>query len=251
MLIDSLILRTQRAETPLYAAIKEARKRAMCFHLPIPRFLDPVYRIMDRLLEMNRELDERLLVACYRYPLLRAKCESIGKRIQIERVPSIRGNLQIYLGDDVRLSGQSTFSAGRVYPHAELRIGDRSFIGHGCVFSVARSITIGEDVLIAGGCHFFDYSAHPVDAKKRIAGMQVDQQEVGPIKIGNRAWVGRGVTVLPGVSIGDEAIIGAASVVTKDVPSGNVCVGNPGRLIPLTPATASSADPAPGCEFFK
>lgn len=232
MSLDSFIVRVQRAETPLYAAIKETRKRIMSFHLPIPRVLDPVFRAVDRASELDRELNERLLVACYRYPLLRAKCEHIGKRTQIEQVPYISGNLKVYLGDDVRLSGRSSFSGGRVLSEpAELRIGDRSFIGHGCALSIARSICIGEDVLIAGGCHLFDYSAHPKDAQKRIQGLQVDPQEVRPISIGNRAWLGRGVTVLPGVSIGDEAIIGTGTVVTKNVPQGRICVGNPGRLV--------------------
>lgn len=252
MFIENLILRVQRAETPFYAAVKRIRRKVMCFHLPIPRWFDPIYRAIDRLMEIDFELKERLLVACYRYPLLRAKCESVGKGIQIEQVPSITGNLMVYLGDDVRLSGRSSFSGGRVLPEpAELRIGNRSFIGHGCTLSIARSIDIGEDVLIAGGCHLFDYSAHPKDAQKRMEGLQVDAQEVGAIRIGNRAWLGRGVTVLPGVTIGEEAIIGSATVVTKDVPSGHVCVGNPGRVIPLSPTIGSGPDLTARCKFFE
>lgn len=234
MLLDSLILKIKRAETPFPARLKKMAKAILTFHLPIPRALDSVYRTLHLLDVLSFETTERVSVACYRYPLLRALCVSVGKRLQMERVPDISGPIRIYLGDDVRLSGQSSFSGGRVFPDPELRIGNRSYIGHRCVFAVAKSITIGEDVLIAGGCSVSDYSMHPVDPEKRLAGVQVDSEDVHPVRIGNKVWIGRGVTILPGVTIGEAAVVGAAAVVTKDVPPGRICVGNPGRLIERT-----------------
>jgi len=79
-----------------------------------------------------------------------------------------------------------------------------------------------------------DYSAHPLDPEKRIAGMQVDPEDVRPVRIENKAWLGRGATILPGVTIGEGAVVGAAAVVTKDVPPGCICVGNPGKLLSRT-----------------
>ncbi|HEX3967560.1 MAG TPA: DapH/DapD/GlmU-related protein, partial [Edaphobacter sp.] len=91
-----------------------------------------------------------------------------------------------------------------------------------------------DDVLIAGGCSVSDYSGHPVDPQKRIAGVQVDPADVRPVRIGNKVWLGRGAVILPGVTIGEDAVVGAAAVVTKDVPAGHICVGNPGRLLSRT-----------------
>jgi acetyltransferase-like isoleucine patch superfamily enzyme len=234
MLFDSFVLKIKRAETPFYARLKRTAKGVLTFHLPIPRALDPIYLFFHSLGILGFETTERVAVACYRYPLLRALCASVGERLQMERLPNISGPIKIYLGDDVRLSGQSSFGGGRVFPDPELRIGNRSYIGHGCIFTVAKSIIIGEDVLIAGGCSVSDYSMHPVDPEKRLAGVQVDPEDVRPVRIGNKAWIGRGATILPGVAIGEAAVVGAAAVVTKDVPPGCICVGNPGRLLAHT-----------------
>jgi acetyltransferase-like isoleucine patch superfamily enzyme len=99
---------------------------------------------------------------------------------------------------------------------------------------VARLIEVGDDVLIAAGCSISDFSGHPLDPDKRAAGAQVSPEEVRPVRIGNKAWIARGATILPGVSIGEGAVVGAMAVVTKDVPPGHICVGNPGRLLPRT-----------------
>jgi len=96
------------------------------------------------------------------------------------------------------------------------------------------ALTIGDDVLIAGGCRLSDYSGHPLDPEKRIAGMQVDPEDVRPVRIEDKAWLGRGCWIFPGVTIGEGAVIGAAAVVTREVPPGRICVGNPGRLLSRT-----------------
>ena len=234
MFIVSYILKIKRAETPGYARLKKLGKAVLTFQLPIPRALDPIYLLIQYLRILRFETEERISVACFRFPALRAMCVSIGKRLQMECIPNITGPVKIYLGDDVRLSGQSTISGGRVLSDPEFRVGNRSFVGAGCVFSVAKSIVIGDDVLIAGGCTISDYSAHPLDPEKRIAGMQVDPEDVRPVRIENKVWLGRGATILPGVTIGEGAVVGAATVVTKDVPPGHICVGNPGRLLSRT-----------------
>jgi len=234
MLIESYILKIKRAQTPGYARIRKFVKAILSFKPPIPRILDPVYSLIRYLRIVNFEVDERLSVACFRFPVFRAICVSIGKNLQMELLPDVSGPVRIYIGDDVRLSGRSLISGGRVFPESEFIVGNRSFIGHGCRFAVAKSITIGEDVLIAGGCNVFDYSGHPLDSGSRIAGHQVTSEDVRPVCIKDRAWLGGGATILPGVTIGEDAVVGAAAVVTKDVPAGHICVGNPGKLLSRT-----------------
>jgi len=234
MSINDHILKIKRAETPFYARLKNIGKAVLTFRLPIPRALDPLYKFITYLQMLRYETGERLSVAFFRYPVLRAQCASVGKRLRMEHVPGISGGAKIFIGDDVNLSGSLIVAGGRIFPNPELRIGNRTFIGAKCIFSVARSIEIGDDVLIAGGCSISDYSGHPLDPDKRIAGVQVDPQDVRPVRIGNKAWLGRGAMILPGVTIGEGAVIGAAAVVTKDVPPGHICVGNPGRLLSRT-----------------
>jgi serine acetyltransferase len=234
MFLDSFMLKIRRAETPFYARLKRVGKAILTFQIPVPRAFDPIYSFIRFLQLLKYETEQRINVACLGYPMLRTMCVSIGKRLEMESLPYITGPVKVYLGDDVRLSGSVAISSGRIFPDPEFRVGNRSFIGSGCLFTVARSIIIGDDVLIAGGCNVSDYSAHPLDPEKRIAGVQVDPEDVRPVRIENKAWLGRGATILPGVTIGEGAVVGAATVVTKDVPPGHICVGNPGRVLART-----------------
>lgn len=244
--MNNLILKIKRAETPFYARLKKIAKAFLTLQVPIPRALDPVFRFIIYWRQTRYEIGERLSVAFFRYPVLRAMCASVGNRLQMEQIPSISGGVKVYIGDDVYLSGSLTVAGGRVFENPELKIGNRTFIGHKCIFSVARLIEIGDDVLIAGGCSLSDYSGHPLDPDKRAAGVQVAPEDVRPVRIGNKAWLGRGAIILPGVTIGEGAIVGTAAVVTKDVPPGHICVGNPGRLLSRTvydpPTRAANPD---------
>src|ERR1700740_3471440 len=67
---------------------------------------------------------------------------------------------------------------------------------------------------------------HPRDAATRATGLEFGR----PIRIGRNVWIGGGAIILPGVSIGDDALIGAGSVVTRDIPAGAVAFGNPARV---------------------
>lgn len=234
MPVDEFILKIKRAETPFYARLKLIAKRILTFQLPIPRALDPAYRFITYLQYLRYEFVEKLAVAFFRYPVLRSVCASVGERLRMEQVPSIDGPAKVFIGDDVYLSGKLTVFSGRVFANPELRIGNRTFIGSSCLFSVAKLIEIGDDVLIAGGCSVSDYSGHPLDPELRIAGAHVAPEDVRPVRIENKAWLGRGAMVLPGVTIGEGAVVGAGAVVTKDVPPGHICVGNPGRLLSRT-----------------
>lgn len=234
MVFNTFLLKVRRAETPFYRRLKGWGKAVLTFQLPVPRFLDPVFKLIRALQLLHYETKQRLFVSFYGFPLLRAACVSIGERLQMEVLPDIVGTVKVYLGDDVRLSGWFMVVGGRVFPESEFKVGNRTFIGTNCLFSVAKSIVIGDDVLIASGCNLSDYSAHPVHPERRIAGEQVDPDDVRPIRIENKAWLGRGAVILPGVTIGEGAVVGAATVVTKDVPAGRICVGNPGRILSRT-----------------
>ena len=86
----------------------------------------------------------------------------------------------------------------------------------------AHSITFGDNVFVAPNCGFYT-AGHPFDVKQRNAGSEYAY----PIKIGNNVWIGAGVSVLPGVTIGDNSVIAAGSVVTKDIPAGVLAAGCP------------------------
>jgi maltose O-acetyltransferase len=107
-----------------------------------------------------------------------------------------------------------------------LHAGARLYLNFGCVFLDCAQITIGDDVLFGPGVHLYA-ATHPIDPAVRASGPELAR----PIRIGNRVWMGGGAIVCPGVTIGDEAVIGAGSVVSKSIPARVVAAGNPCRVI--------------------
>ena len=88
------------------------------------------------------------------------------------------------------------------------------------------AVTFGDNVFIGPNCAFYT-AAHPLDAGQRRLGLEFAR----PISVGSDVWIGGNVVVLPGVTIGDGCIIGAGSVVTRDIPAGFLAFGNPCRVI--------------------
>lgn len=107
-----------------------------------------------------------------------------------------------------------------------------------------KNIHIGKNVFINSGCHFQDQGGiyigngaligHCVTLATLNHGFAPEDRQSlvpSPIHIGNKVWIGANSTILPGISIGDNAIIGAGSVVTKNVPADTIVAGNPARII--------------------
>jgi maltose O-acetyltransferase len=105
-----------------------------------------------------------------------------------------------------------------------IAIGPGAFVNFNCVILDVVSVTIGAGSQIGPAVQIYT-ADHPRDAAQRRAGKEFGR----PIKIGCNVWIGGGAIVLPGVTIGDDAIVGAGSVVTRDVPGGAIVFGNPAR----------------------
>jgi acetyltransferase-like isoleucine patch superfamily enzyme len=229
--VEQFIVKVKNAETPFYAAMKRIVKCLLTVHAPIPRFALPIFRAVAYWNSLAYEIQQRFAVALYRYPVFRSWCEEIGPGLEMELIPRISGPVKLWIGKDVRLSGCISITGARILDGPKFIVHDRVFIGHGVSFSVAKEIVIEEDVLIAGGCTISDYSGHPIDPEQRLAGVQVAIAEVRPVRICRNAWIGGRAIILPGVTIGEGSIVGAGTVVTKNVPPYQLCVGNPGRII--------------------
>ena len=100
------------------------------------------------------------------------------------------------------------------------------YVNHNSVFLDCAPIKIGAETFIGPNCGFYT-AIHPINAKDRVQVLEWAK----PIIIGNAVWLGGNVTVLPGVTIGDRAVIGAGSVVTKDIPADVVAFGNPCKVV--------------------
>jgi len=141
----------------------------------------------------------------------------------------------ITLGENVTIVNSSDYNrAGINHPTqlvaaagASLRIGNRVGISGVSIYCF-ESITIGNHVLLGVNCNIFDGDFHAMDYLERRAGKG---GESVPVIIEDDVWLGANVTVLKGVTVGARSVIGAGSVVTRDIPADSFAAGSPARII--------------------
>lgn len=139
-------------------------------------------------------------------------------------------NGQLVMGDDAQLilDGYCTIYEGcdiNLSDGAKLEIGDHTYLNCSVKINCNKQIHIGNNCAISDYVQILDTDFHKITTDNNV------EVNTKPIKIGNHVWIGRSVIVLKGVTIGDGAIIGAGSVVTHDIPSGCLAVGNPAKVV--------------------
>lgn len=110
-------------------------------------------------------------------------------------------------------------------PSAVLTLGKNVGISNSTIVCWDR-VEIGDNVVIGGGCRIWDTNFHSLDAQIRTSGNDQDIR-TAPVKIGDNVFIGGGVIILKGVTIGENSIISAGSVVNKDIPANTIAAGNP------------------------
>ncbi len=105
-------------------------------------------------------------------------------------------------------------------------IGEKVFFNFNCVVLDVAQVTIGSRTLFGPNVQLYT-ATHPMDHKERASGVEYAK----PITIGEDVWIGGSVVICPGVSIGNRSVIGAGSVVTKDIPADVFAAGNPCKII--------------------
>ena len=111
-----------------------------------------------------------------------------------------------------------------------IEVGANFFLNAGCVILDGAKVVFGDNVFVAPHCGFYT-AGHPLDVARRNQGLEYAR----PITIGNDCWIASNVVICGGVTIGDRVVIGAGSVVTRDIPSDSLAAGNPCRVIrPIT-----------------
>jgi maltose O-acetyltransferase len=157
----------------------------------------------------------------------RHRCRLLVERLNAASVAD-GASIASILGELLGAFGEGAYVTPPLYCDYgyNIAIGARTFVNFGTIILDCAPVTIGDDVQIAPGVQLLT-ATHPVAAAARQEGWE----SAAPIDIGDGAWLGGGVIVCPGVSIGAEAVVGAGSVVTRDVPAGQLAVGNPCRVV--------------------
>ena len=229
--IENLSLKVRRGETPFYRAVRGVIKGLLRSNFPVPSFLRPVYRGLYALPFFFRFVFQWAMNYFYREPAFRSRCTRVGKNLSLSAMPDITGHAEIYLGDDVNIFGHLGVGSGRIFDNPKLIIGDRVDLGHRVFFTVNKEVVIEDDVNIADNVRIVDSDAHPRDAEARARNLPPPPDEIKPVRICRRAWLGQGASIMKGVTIGEGAIIGAQSVVVTDIPPYALALGNPARVL--------------------
>lgn len=219
--------RIRRRETPFYDWLYRFAKRVRGFEMPM-------WQPLAKLLRAERDFRvgawRNFWRVMYYQPLFRSHCDPGGSvHIEGKGMPLVMGNPRIILGDRVRINALTTFTAHKDAADPRLKIGDDVYIGSNVVISIGSQVKIGNRVLIAARVFLAGYDGHPVDPVARSRGAA--DEVVGPIEIGNDAWLGTGAFIAKDVSIGRCAVVAANAVVTRDVPAGAIVGGNPAKVI--------------------
>lgn len=150
----------------------------------------------------------------------------IGSGLATERQPGNHLWVQVggtlALGRDVWLRTQHGENRLTVFPGAMLEIGDRVLL-NGAMLHAKQRIRIGSDSMVGFGSRVFDADLHPLDLDT--------PERIEPVEIGERVWIASDVTVTRGVRIGDDVVVGARSVVTRDLPPRVLAVGAPAQPV--------------------
>jgi len=201
---------------------RPARKALREIRLPVVRPVIGGVYALTQICRITWRFAANLL---YREPLFRYRCARVGRRLNLEGAPPlILGNGRIEVGDDVHIGCPCTWDIG---PNAELIIGNRVSLNYRGIVGVVKSVRIGDDTMIAGDVAIFDNTNHPVSPSRRLAGAHVTGAEIAPVVVGRNVWIGIHCVIMRGVTIGDNSVVAAGSVVTKSVPPNTVVAGNP------------------------
>lgn len=152
------------------------------------------------------------------------------KRIQFGKAPYCYGRFpiinnegKIEIGDKFRSRAYQLRVEITCYKNAVIIIGNNVGINQGVTIAARQSIIISDNALLGDQTAIYDTSFHDLD--------EVEKEKRGPVFLDENVWTGRGVIILPGVSIGKNSVIGAGSVVTRNIPPNSFAAGNPAKVI--------------------
>ena len=211
-------------------SVRAVRRALMNFSVPAPSV---IVRPMLLLFVTARQVWFALYRVFICEPLFKAYCRSYGHNLHTGNfIHWVQGKGDIILGDNVLIDGKCNFAfAVRYSPNPTFRMGNNSGLGHGCILTIGKQISIGNDCRLAPFVTVFDSPGHPLDPVLRRSGAPANTEDVRPVSICDNVWIGSGAVIFPGVTIGENSVVSSGAYVMSDVPPNTVVAGNPARKV--------------------
>src|SRR5215210_358150 len=158
----------------------------------------------------------------------------LGRRLQVQiaRRGRVRFGRFVWVGDGSKIRCHE----------GEVEIGDKTVLGQDCTISAYQRVRIGEQCVIADRAMFIDFDHGMVEVERPIRTQGIYKRDV---EVGSNVWIGYGACLLRGVTVGDNAVIGTNSVVTRDVPANAVVGGVPAKVLRMRDAPTDLRWPHP------
>lgn len=161
----------------------------------------------------------------------------VGSKLQMYGTIFIRGTGRISLGDNTTITscreanpiGGDTKTILYAKGSSIIIIGNNCGISNSALVAI-NSIIVEDDVMIGGSCKLYDHDFHSIYFEQRMRNPDTNVKSA-PIKIKRGAFIGAGTIILKGVTVGARSVVGAGSVVTRNIPDGEVWAGNPAKYI--------------------
>jgi acetyltransferase-like isoleucine patch superfamily enzyme len=151
-------------------------------------------------------------------------CTAVGAWTRLTGKIFIDNRGTIRIGERVQLHSHYAQSILTAFPGGVLEIGDRTIVNYGADICATKLVQIGADCMLGTHVIILDSDFHTAADHQRVPVSR-------PVVIQDGAWIGNRAMILPGVTIGEGAVVGAGSVVMSDVPARSIAMGNPARVI--------------------
>lgn len=182
----------------------------------------------------------------YLFSIIPSICNAVAfryRRVQVGKQVKLNGRVRVYGRGQIQIGDRVRINSGRRYNaiggdttvilnssvHGKIVIGEGSGLSN-CTIVSRESVTIGKDVRIGGSARIYDTDFHAISFEDRILHGDRNSKN-SPVVIEDGAFIGSSAIILKGVTIGAHSVIGAGSVVAKDVPAGEIWAGNPARFV--------------------
>jgi acetyltransferase-like isoleucine patch superfamily enzyme len=230
--VNSFILKIKRGETPFYRTLGKVVRAVLSPSSPrLPGWLKPLFLVLYEFHWTVIGLWHSFWNFFYRQPLFQARCASFGKGVRIDRLPFVRGHVEIHVGNDVWIGGDVSIMSARLLDRPVLILKDRAEIAWNVSIAVSKEVIIEEHARVSNGCRISDSDGHPREADLRARNEPARIRDIRPVRICKHAWIGNGTHIMKGVTIGEGAVIGANSVVISDIPPFSLALGNPAEVL--------------------